>query len=322
MKKKLSMRLICLLLAGSILTGAIAVSAVNGSPYEVFKNAFFDSLFFENYTLRSESFTRVNGEKIHHSLIFATQDSRSRSNIQYDIVNGRRWVHFSSDLLDVRTNVFSSRDGQIYRAYISDGFVPETFIGGDDDGVFVPRSRDSNQMRLIELALDLMVGDMRNHMSMTTDSDGTRHISGEIIGNQLPEIVRLLFSMMADDEYTVATRRYGNTAPMQRFEIDRMYGQARINPGGYLIYLRGGAQAMMANRHGEERVVEFELFLTFRELGTTVVESPIPYAEQIFTPQFMYETFGCEDASARFTLYADGTVNLNSIMRNDWVQSW
>ena len=62
MRKKFSARLMCLIISGVMLTGALTVAALNGSPYETLKNAIFNVFSYDNFIMEGEFTLIVNGE--------------------------------------------------------------------------------------------------------------------------------------------------------------------------------------------------------------------------------------------------------------------
>ncbi|MCL2385923.1 MAG: hypothetical protein FWC89_00085 [Defluviitaleaceae bacterium] len=313
MKKKLSLRVICLVVAGMMLSGVLMVSAINGSPYEVLKNALFDAFFYENLTTDSTITVRVNGE-IHHyqRQHFSTSDTTILS--IFENHDGRSHMMFSTEELRMHSNTRYTGDPQRFQIYkhTRNEFNPTTM--GNNRNV-IPE-RDSHQMRLIELGLDMVVGDLRHHMSMTTQSDGTRRVSGAITGNQLPEMAQLLIDIMVEQDAARAewfVLREGQTTvhvPMQSVTINRIYGYADINAAGYLIYLRVGANAAVTNIFGETNIFDVEIVTHLSEIGTSAPQSPIPNLEEVFR---------LDSASyATFTLDDYGNVDMDSIVMHSF----
>jgi hypothetical protein len=70
--------------------------------------------------------------------------------------------------------------------------------------VLSPEDRDSAQMRFLELAVDILIGDLKNNFTMASDN-GIRRIRGTLTENQIPEIVRAAIDMAVEQ-----STRYGS----------------------------------------------------------------------------------------------------------------
>ncbi|MCL2356228.1 MAG: hypothetical protein FWC70_03565 [Defluviitaleaceae bacterium] len=310
MKKKFSVRIVCLLVAGVILSGALAVSAFNGSPYEVFKDALFNAMFYENYTLETEYILRVNGEIVESDSHFEIVGNNSNfSGDDYSFT-------FRQEGLTLRrsTGDVDSYGRQWYSVSTNRASSWEHNNSGTFSGIFGGSiQRDSSQVRLAELFLDLVVGDLRNNMYMTPQGDGVRRVSGAITGNQLPEMVRLLIDIAIEEE----TRHAGNFTPrpnqaswempIQSLVINRVEGVADIDSAGNLMYLRAGITVTAVNIFGESNLIEMEIVMQFSDLGTSDPQSPLD-GIWMFTPHFMEQNFGRRYASVLFLLDDDGNI--------------
>ncbi|MCL2576787.1 MAG: hypothetical protein FWE27_01885 [Defluviitaleaceae bacterium] len=374
MKRKLSTRVTCLVVACVVLASAITVSAVNGSPYEQLKNAVFDALFFENYTMEGEFTIRVNGEITDREKAFISQGNTARLNINsswsntamssfnattggsleytappsfqtttgdslnYTTTGGSlamntsgeyrtKFMDFYTDRLSVSANRWDLNAGQQWYSVEvyenmddtywdrsrsnSNRLIDDMFYGRDTE-------RDSNSVRLMELVLDLVVGDLKHIVSMTT-RDGSRYISGEITGNQFPEIIRLLVDMSVEDRYMYIT----DNIRAQSIEINRIRGEAEIDSAGNLAYIGCNINIIVTDTFDETHDIEFDVSLRFSDIGTSNPQSPVPGVEELFTLKFMQANFERQwrSYSAFFTLDADGNIDIESITdrvnRND-----
>jgi len=321
MKRKLPIRVLSLVIAAMVLTGALAVSAINGSPYETLKSAVIDLMFFENYTLDAEMVVRVNGEVVEYESShesYGDRSSLSKSNFS----GSRESMRFSTEDIWVRRTWSDGTPS--YQVFLNQrsSFGGNRFGGGMFGFGHSPIGRNSNEVRLIELGVDLLVGDLRNHLSMSTQSDGTRRVSGSITGNQLPEIIRLIIDMAIEDEYSWRAERFElmphHTVldiPMRSLTINRIYVVGEIDADENISYLRLGINATIENMFDETHTFEAEMAVRFSDIGTSNPVSPIPNLEEIFTREFFYDVTGTSTgaASLRFTLDSDGNIDMDSI---------
>lgn len=300
------------------------VSAVNGSPYEVLKNAGFNALFYDNFTLDGEFIMRVNGEVVEHEIIHESHGDSSH----FAISPTGNTIRFSNDTFNVRRDVRTTSSGyNMYWLHMNTrGFQRDTWSGMDAD------LHNSNYMRLMELGMDMVIGDLRHHMSMSTQSDGTRRITGAISGNQLPEIIQLLTDIAIEEEYGRSAHRFPwqnmsasdvadlpNSAvldiPMRSLVINRLEGTAHVDSSNNLTYLSGRATVTIEDMFGRFHNVEFEMSLQFTDIGTSNPQSPIAGLEEIFTPAFVAEMFPnlARGSSLIFVTDENGNVNMESI---------
>jgi len=301
LRKKLSTRLICLIISGVLLTGALTVAAINGSPYEMLKNAIFNSFTYDSVRLDGEFTFMINGEVEDHSAISIIFNENGSLELDDNF--------FSLLYNDVR--IFQSYRGsgvQWYSARID-------FWGGDSAW---PRmsahDRNSAQGQFIELFIDIMVGDLKNNMYMTTN-DGIRHISGQISHNQLPELVRLGIDMII--EQSGGWLGFGmRNDPITSFHFDIIRGDAKVDEVGNLLSLNTYAKATMTSVFGETHTFEFIIDINFSDIGTTVIDHPLTAVGTLLTREYIEERFGNSHATLYFTLNEDGTMNYASLTDN------
>jgi len=327
MKKRISTRVICLLIAASVLVGALTVSALNGSPYENLKSAAFNVLFLENMTYESEFFMSIDGDVQEHTAMSGMITSEGTMTTSINM-NGRDSFSFNNGELTLST-MFTWRNTEeawyIARrnTWRNDDF---TSLGMSAFGV---EDRSSARMRFAELAVDLVVGDLKNNLVMSNQGDGIRRVSGAITESQLPEIVRVLIDMVMEEQYASEVRRnrvrsdFENMldVPPRRVTIDRIQGHADINSDDIIVYMRGSVVMTIENMFGEVYTMEVGGHIRFTDIGTSVLESPIPGAVELFTASFVTGNFGHEGAQVFFMLNEDGTIDMDSLTTR-WPDAW
>ncbi|MCL2576788.1 MAG: hypothetical protein FWE27_01890 [Defluviitaleaceae bacterium] len=298
MDRKLPTRVICLVLACAVLAGAITVSAVNGSPYEQLKNAAIDAMFFENFTMEGEAVLRLNGEILEHDTTFESRGDTGRLSI-----SSSGHISFNTGELSVSTVSMSrgvdNSGRQWYQVRSRDNWENYSMFG--DVG------RDSNYVRFMELALDLVVGDLRHNVSMS-QRGGTRHFSGEITGSQLPEIVKLLIDI-ANEEGGIDIE----DIEVRSFAINRIRGEASVDSDGNLTYAGGNIIITLTDVYGANHTADAEFTLRFSDIGTSNPQSPVPGLVELFTPEFMEANTEWNWSWLYFTLDADGNIDRGSI---------
>ena len=343
MRKRISARVICLMVAVVVLAGALTVSAINGSPYENLKNAAINALFYENVTQEFEVILRIDGEvterawtkrQLDHETLLSMNIADSSLIREIDeelrpfVEEALRNVHYTSPELNISGTTLTM-DGNIwYRVnHRSSG---RTWLSGLTmaDGhqsnaigytIFGTAGRNSNQLRLAELVIDLVVGDLKNNLTMSSVGD-IRRISGAINESQLPEIARVLIDMAVEEQLRFAntnrTREEFNhplEIPITGVSVGRISMTADIDSEGNLLYANAIGTAVLENIFGDIMNVEVEMIFRFSDIGTTVPDSLFPGAAEIFTEEFFIERFGNSWTTAHFTLDRNGNINLDSI---------
>ena len=331
MKKRVSTRAICLLVASVILAGALTVSAINGSPYENLKNAVFNALFYENVTLEAEMTLRIDGQV--HESGWIREYVGDESRLTFDMWE-RNWqqedgapvtfVGYETRYLNIGTVITSAVDGQWYRVSRNHRAVSNNSMAYEMFGISAA-DRNSNQVRLVELFVDLLVGDLKNNLTISSQGDGVRRVSGAITESQLPEIARVAIAVAIDEQLrwvntdTVMWERedFDNilSRPITGLTINRISGDADIDNYGNLLYIHVLGHVTIENIFGDSHEVEVEARFRFSDIGTTVPDSPFPCVD-IFVELFEADniaTGGWGRWSMYFTRDDDGNIDLDSI---------
>jgi len=326
MKKSRLARIVCLIVAGALLTGAITVAAVIGSPYETLKNAIFDSLLAtNNMTFEGEFTLIVDGEVVERDITRTIRNGDAEASWDYvngEMVNLRLW----SDRMSInplrgggRWNDGWNDDGpQWYTANIR----PETWGSRSNFPAMLgfgltADDRGTARFRLVELAIDLVVGDLQHNLSMTMN-DGVRRVSGEFTEHQLPEILRVMRDVAVEESL-----RWRNTdnlrvedypdpidAPWQNFSINRMGGVADVDNNGNLTFMDVGGSAIITDIFGRTVVPEVSAVMRMTDFGTS--DPTAVFGDAV---EFLLSEFGDLDRNitVHFTRNPDGTINRDSV---------
>jgi len=314
--KKIKVRLVCLIVASVMLVGAVTVAAIEGSPYETLKNAFFNALTNENFTVKGEMTITFNGEVYEEEKFHFISTETGTVNFDLsrtrDIFNDN--FHFNSGALEIYPVTMLSDGEQWYAVRTmrtsnarAGGLIPAEELG-------------SARFRFMELLVDLFVGDLRNNMYMSSN-DGIRRVSGAISHNQLPEVVRVGVYMLVEESQRWHNSNFDSRddfhspmdIPIQSLTFNRISGDADIDAAGNLLYLNANVNLTTVDIFGYSNVIEFSAVVNFSDIGTSIVQSPIEGALELFTPEFMYEQLGRRYGIAYFTRNADGSINIESL---------
>ena len=307
MRKKFSVRLMCLIVSGVMLTGALTVAALNGSPYETLKNAIFNVFSYDNFIMKGEFTLIINGEIEEQDAIRLILTENGSLEIEQN-----RFTLTYNDLMFGRA--YNSSGVQWYSARIDRWGSMSHFPA------LTYADRNSAQGQFVELFVDIMVGDLKNNMYMTTN-DGIRTISGAITHNQLPELVRLGIEMVIEQSRAWYRGDYGTRddfrhpmdIPITSLTFDHISGEAKVDSMGNLLFINGNAQATIINVFGDANTFEFDLTMSFSEIGTATIDHPLTAAAILLTPEFIENEFGRRYVTLYFTLNEDGTMNRESL---------
>ena len=188
MKKSVRIRLFSLAVALVVLGGAVAAAAIIGSPYETLKGAMLDMVTERNATVEGSVTMSVNGVVVEESRIHSIQGDNKNLEYTHDADGNIVGFNYSSDGLTVHQLGYPTQAGQEwYSAYVYPTNDYYRSVGSLT--LFSVDSRNSAEMRFIELLVDAVVGDLKNNISMTSEN-GIRHIQGTLTESQVPEIVK------------------------------------------------------------------------------------------------------------------------------------
>jgi len=312
MKRKISRRMVCLITAGILLLSTIVVVAIEGSPYETFKRTVFQALTKENFTLQGELTVKFNGEVIEYESGTLISSEVGRINKGFD---NRTLIEYNN--LHIESPMWGEEIWHSVRAQGQSWRINNSFLGEMGIGV---EDLNSARFRFAEAFIDLVVGDVRNNFTMSS-VDGGRRVGVAINHNQLPEIVRLGIDVILEDslrwrdesdlrrEYFL----YPQYIPIRNITLNRLSIYADIDDADNLKYFNINVNVTTVNIFGDEGIFEFSFVAEFSDIGTSVINVPIPGAVELFTPEFFEYKTGSRHGSLFFQLNADGSVNLDSL---------
>ena len=348
MRKRFSTRLICLAIAAIMLTGTIAVAAINGSAYEALKTSIFDAMFFDNFTAELEVGILIDGQVYdrHLAIVYITEDAV----LQFDSISGPYVAtdEFFTNNLGMPDNslinsIFLEADGLTMRrthTITSAGNVLlengrsqcgeiwydvrwispyHNRVRSFATGLGIS-DRNGSHMRLLELGLDMLIGDLRNNVVSTNYGDMQR-ISGAVSGNQLPEFVNILLEIFVEgarpNNYIPGSSHSTVLSiPLNSVEIIQIQGTADICNDGKLRYISCTAIVMTEDVYGTVRELTFLIRLRLSDIGTTNILEIFPFAHALIADDFLVSHFGFNWSRAYFTLDRYGNINPDSVTEN------
>lgn len=199
--KRYLTRPVCLILALVTLAVSMTVAALTGSPYDTLKDAAFNMVKIDNATVTMDMTASIDGIE---------EESQ------------RMTVAFSKDaMLDQTGNNASYRSARysLYPCNVSNGIPLEYRLqiyqdGQNDRDTFSPLSelseysRSDMYVRLGELCMDLLVGDLKNNIAISNNGDG-KTLAMTLTAQQIPELYNALLTV-AIAESTSMSGGYGD----------------------------------------------------------------------------------------------------------------
>ena len=189
MKKSVKVRLLCLIVAIVMLSGAVAAVAFLGSPYEILKKAMLDAMTYRNVTEESIRTVTVNGILIEESKTHYIIGDDSSLSYRFDENGDISGYDYSSRKLNLYDAGIFTDDGAQWHCASANVYDYDSFYRTGSFALFEPEDRNSAQLRFIELLFDVLVGDLKNNVTMTS-ANGIRHIRGTLTDSQVPELVK------------------------------------------------------------------------------------------------------------------------------------
>ena len=223
MKKSVIVRVFCLIVAVAVLSGAMAVAAINGSPYETLKKATLDALTHRNATVEGSMKLTVNGEPVTEEKSHYISGDDSFMSWNFDLNGNSSGYTFSSNGLSISPEYVSEDGTQWYFARVNPRSDYDSYWRGGL-AMFSPADRESSQMRFIELLADALIGDLKNNITMST-GDGVRVITGTLTESQIPELAKAGIDMFVEQS---AGGYYGSTNDISFDGREYVYEQINI----------------------------------------------------------------------------------------------
>lgn len=190
-------RTACLALAAVVMAGSMAAAALGGSPYDTLKDAMWNALNAESGTFSFTAEAYIDGvryeEPMGEFIQYAPNASLTRGPSGNETYQRGR---LSVQSRDLENGVWQAE----WRPWEYEGrpLMNQMF------GVQVDRGGAS--MRLAELFLDLLIGDLKNNLAIT-QSGGVRTVSGTVTAQQVPELYNAALTVMLSQ--TTGSRYYG-----------------------------------------------------------------------------------------------------------------
>lgn len=311
MKKSYLKRLVCLGAAALVLGSALAVAAVTGSPYETLKSALLNGIDIQNGTVKTEMSATLDGQPVSDIGESRTMYLGDEANLT--LLEDGDFSYSEKGYVVSSWNGFveNGTDGPWYSAYElgDNGFHRSSFT------VSPTERMSASERRFVELLADLLVGDLKNNISMH-EQDGIRYITGTLTEAQIPELVDAGLDLICSeqtgylDEQDYEDYRDAELPPPADLRLTYVHGDAQVDESGNLIALSGEVKLDYTDIYGSVRELCFQLGMEISDIGTTDPQCPIPGVQEALA-----EFRGEEAAfsSIRFQLDESGAIDRDTI---------
>ena len=216
MKRSFFIRMIALAASVALLAGALVVAAVSGSPYETLKKAVLNVGSLTNHSMSMSISATLNGVE------FEAEDSYNEyvEGVYSLSRSSSGYVAYKTDVGTI--NLYDDGTSGSYYTY---GDSHLTYVYSPFN-IFGLQGEDPRYTRLIEMAADMIVGDLKNNISMSETGD-MRHISGTLTANQIPELYNAAFDLLmaenSNSYYHVSTEYDLSTFDPSDMTIEQTY---------------------------------------------------------------------------------------------------
>lgn len=205
------MVLVSLLLGGLMIFGATLASASSTTGYDVYKTAFKNIRTATSMTVNSEVSVNDNGNSIIkvNSATKMNQANKSMSSLISTII-GNETSTVNIYRQDGQ-NIIKSSDSEVYQ--VMPGH-PGPKHDNENDAEFKAEEKYAQD---IENLVDAVVGNMRSMVVLDKQADGSKNISLQLSGNQIPPVANALASLLVK---TATEQNFGKHNELSELGVD------------------------------------------------------------------------------------------------------
>ena len=267
-RKKHFITFICLLIGMLVFTTAVYANYDNAKGYSNYKNA-LKNLAFEanNYTAKYDMTIKIDEERTHSSSgIYKCADgNKSQYTKGLDYYDGQIRSNYESYYYEYGNKSYSyfPEEDKYYQAEINrEG--NGSLMGTND-------ATAKKAVRFAELLADMLVGDLKNNVILTSSEEGINKYIINVSGNQIPEIVNaglsLLFTENNSNNRDQEMAKFGNDP-----YIDDVTFKVTLDKEGRLVENQIEAALVGEDENGEKHTAVMKGNLTIFDYETTVVD--------------------------------------------------
>ena len=287
---------VCMVTGICVLSSAVMANYSTANGYDVYKKAVKGLVGRDNYTMDVSMKLALDGNTIGESHTYEQADAPNGMSYLLDENKGvsddyyYRSENHNQDNKNysVYTNTYKNENGG--KESNTHGSVFDDYVADDPDrslgSLNISRNEDETMkkvMRVVELAADTFVGDLKNNIVYVSgdDTQSTYEINLDYI--QIPEIVNAGLSAIFSMEYGTAQQNgYEPSNEFQMLGKDPIVRSASmtftVDNEGRLLSNHAAASMVGIGTDGAEHELTIEANLEMSNYGTTTVERFDPSA--------------------------------------------
>lgn len=216
--------IVCLILGAVLLCSAAVANIGNAGGYEAYKQGLLGLFNMDSYsghgnvelTLDGASLVTARyvekfnkGAKAGEAISYVSLDGYSE---MFDMTDGgyENWhVVNPEDHITEAPYTYYEYDSKEDSWYIDTGYSRGCIFS--DFNIDTTSEYEQKMLHIAELVVDMFVGDLKNNFVYLGSEDGLRYYRISLSGDQLPEIVQAVMSLMFDNE-SLSSILYGSSA--------------------------------------------------------------------------------------------------------------
>lgn len=184
MNKKIIALVTGVVIGGSVLTGTAYANASQLSGYEAYKLAAKNTVALKNFTADAKVAISDNGAKLIDGSTDMKMNKDADAMSQNSILNENGKTISMDNYKQDGKNITKTSGSDEYRV-----------IEGRKEGFKHNKTENTQMTKCIEVIFDTLVGDMKNGVVVSDNSDGTKNVTVDINEKQVTPAVNALVSM-------------------------------------------------------------------------------------------------------------------------------
>lgn len=196
MKKKWLLTGSAVGISGAIMlaTGLTAFAGTSG--YEDYKSALKNTAqSMDSVTIQADAILKDNGT------LLSQAQSHLKANLKTEAMSGT--VQISGSAGSQNLSLYSQTDGQVWKSDASGTYYLKQDKAEKEDQTDEKETKDDSWLSgQGETVIDALIGNLKNEMTSTTASDGTKNISLQLENAQIPAVVQamapVVFKQLSD----------------------------------------------------------------------------------------------------------------------------
>lgn len=276
--KKRTFMLISFCLGALLLATTALADIVSKSGYEQLKDALKTTAHkgseeLDSFTLDFSMVIKNNGE----TLISSNEISKfNRSNNARETFSNHVSVksnnYTSYNYSDNKVNIRWSENQDTY--YVTE-FTSERNQNYLDNPFHEQGAED------IERIIDALVGNLKDHVMVKENPDGSKELWGSLSEMQIPALVNALASFQLKQEFNGRDAKMPHLA--QDIFVKEISGRSVINKDGMMESILGSAILTGKDKQGQTQELSFEVLLKMSDINSTIVTMPDLTGKKVVT---------------------------------------